>query len=193
MPQTPSQSQRFVLVVGRLDQFIQADPECAEAVQEALEPCFEDAHLDVGAVTERPQPAQLRSLLANLGRAASDDEDVAEILSESLDAALDTLAENDFFGTERQSDPRGDGRDDDYSLWFVQGVDDQQFEPGANRPVGQEGFLITDLTEEQFEVSLDGQSLGCFTHDDLGWAGMDIVRSLVEDIAQVRAIALREA
>ena len=32
--------------------------------------------------------------------------------------------ENDGFGTEGQSDPRGDRRDGEWSMWQVQGVDD---------------------------------------------------------------------
>lgn len=34
-----------------------------------------------------------------------------KIVFKAIDSALDALAQDDFFGTERQNDPRGDGRD----------------------------------------------------------------------------------
>jgi hypothetical protein len=47
----------------------------------------------------------------------------AEVYSEALDAMLDDLAMDDVFGTEGQSDPRGDFREGDWSMANVQGVD----------------------------------------------------------------------
>jgi len=43
--------------------------------------------------------------------------------SDILEEGLDTLLENDYFGTEGQCDPRGDHRDGDYSMEYVEGVD----------------------------------------------------------------------
>lgn len=40
----------------------------------------------------------------------------AEDLAEVLEAFLDSLAEQDAFGTERQCDPRGDFRNGEWSL-----------------------------------------------------------------------------
>ncbi len=54
-----------------------------------------------------------------------DDEDDAEVFSEHLDDMLDEMAEQDFFGTERQCDPRGDFRSSEWSMWFVDGIDEE--------------------------------------------------------------------
>lgn len=58
-------------------------------------------------------------------QAAADKSDAA-VFAEELDIMLDGLAQDDFFGTEQQSDPRGDFRDRKY--WSVQqsveGIDD---------------------------------------------------------------------
>lgn len=53
------------------------------------------------------------------------DPDDAVVYSEKLELMLEELRGDDFFGTEGQNDPRGDGRDsDEWSMDFVQGVDD---------------------------------------------------------------------
>jgi len=39
-----------------------------------------------------------------------------ETFVESMDIMLDELADNDFFGTEQQCDPRGDFRDGEWSI-----------------------------------------------------------------------------
>lgn len=54
---------------------------------------------------------------------AVDDFDTADLFSDKLDALLDDLAEDDFFGTEQQLDPRGDGREGVWSMWTVEGID----------------------------------------------------------------------
>lgn len=38
-----------------------------------------------------------------------------------LDRLLDDLRDSDYFGTEGQSDPRGDGREGAWSMWDVEG------------------------------------------------------------------------
>lgn len=53
-----------------------------------------------------------------------EDEQYAEVYALSLDSELDYLHSDDFFGSEGQSDPRGDFRDGMYSCQYrVQGVD----------------------------------------------------------------------
>ncbi len=62
-------------------------------------------------------------VLERMLRMTRDDEDDAQMISDVLEGALEELAQNDAFGTERQCDPRGDGRDGDWSMSRVQGVD----------------------------------------------------------------------
>lgn len=45
-----------------------------------------------------------------------DDEDVLEYWASDIDCMLDEMASNDFFGTEGQRDPRGDGREGEWSV-----------------------------------------------------------------------------
>lgn len=54
---------------------------------------------------------------------ARDNEDDAEMLAEALDTMLTDLHGNDGFGTEGQCDPRGDFRNDRWSMTRVEGVD----------------------------------------------------------------------
>jgi hypothetical protein len=53
----------------------------------------------------------------------TDNEDDAEVLSDELGLMIACLAQEDFFGTEGQCDPRGDFRVNDWSMQKVQGVD----------------------------------------------------------------------
>lgn len=55
----------------------------------------------------------------------AEDEDEAESISGPLEMMLSDLHGEDFFGTEGQCDPRGDFRDDEWNMSYVQGVDDQ--------------------------------------------------------------------
>ncbi len=52
------------------------------------------------------------------------DEAMAEVYATGLQAMLTSLEDNDFFGTEGQCDPRGDQRDEEWSMDNVQGLDD---------------------------------------------------------------------
>ena len=52
------------------------------------------------------------NILAGLNRLVPEDEANADVLREELDNMLDTLRADDFFGTEGQCDPRGDGREE---------------------------------------------------------------------------------
>lgn len=63
-------------------------------------------------------------VLARLNEAATEDESDAEMIAEALDVMLDDLHGNDFFGTEGQTDPRGDFRDGEWSMGCVQGIDE---------------------------------------------------------------------
>lgn len=54
--------------------------------------------------------------------AAASEEDAA-MFSEMLEAALNDISYDDGFGTEAQNDPRGDGRDGEWSMDWVAGVD----------------------------------------------------------------------
>ncbi len=51
------------------------------------------------------------------------DSDEADAYSAMLDEMLDNLKCQDFFGTEAQTDPRGDGRNGDWSMERVEGID----------------------------------------------------------------------
>ena len=52
------------------------------------------------------------NILAGLNQLVLEDESNADVLREELDSMLDTLRDDDFFGTEGQCDPRGDGREE---------------------------------------------------------------------------------
>lgn len=54
---------------------------------------------------------------------ARDNEDDAEMLAESLEGMLTDIHGGDGFGTEGQCDPRGDFREDHWSMTRVEGVD----------------------------------------------------------------------
>ena len=56
-------------------------------------------------------------ILPKLLEECKDDDFFAEVLAETLEVFLDSLASDDFFGTERQCDPRGDFRNGNWSLF----------------------------------------------------------------------------
>lgn len=62
-------------------------------------------------------------VLQRLADMAAKDPDEAEMLSGSLEEMLEDIHGNDGFGTEGQSDPRGDFRDGTWSMGHVQGLD----------------------------------------------------------------------
>lgn len=53
-----------------------------------------------------------------------DNEDFAVFLQDYLEEALTAYHEEDGFGTEGQTDPRGDFRNGDWSMWNVEGVEE---------------------------------------------------------------------
>lgn len=58
----------------------------------------------------------LLTVLDRIKDRVTDDEDDAELWADALDQMLDDLLSEDFFGTEGQLDPRGDGRDGEFSV-----------------------------------------------------------------------------
>ncbi len=66
---------------------------------------------------------RVKLVLERIIEAAVNDADEAAVYAERLDDMLDDLKMEDFFGTEAQCDPRGDNRDDNWSMYRVQGID----------------------------------------------------------------------
>jgi hypothetical protein len=63
------------------------------------------------------------TVLNRIAAQVSADEDYAEMYAEMLDSLLGEAHGNDAFGTEGQSDPRGDFRNGEWSMNRVEGVD----------------------------------------------------------------------
>lgn len=63
------------------------------------------------------------TVLNRLITLVKDDDDFADALSDDLNTLLDDIHSQDGFGTEGQSDPRGDFRDGHWDMWNVEGVD----------------------------------------------------------------------
>ena len=66
---------------------------------------------------------RIKRVLERIMDGVDEDEDVAEIIADALDSMLEDLAQDDFFGSERALDPRGDGRNGSFSMRHVEGVD----------------------------------------------------------------------
>ena len=63
-------------------------------------------------------------VLENMIALVKEDEDYAQMFSVSLECELSDMRCGDAFGTEGQSDPRGDQREgDEFSMDYVQGID----------------------------------------------------------------------
>lgn len=62
-------------------------------------------------------------VLATMQRMAQTDESYAELFADLLEEGLTSLHDNDAFGTEGQSDPRGDFRNGHWSMACVEHVD----------------------------------------------------------------------
>ena len=65
------------------------------------------------------------TVLARLITMVHDNEGDAEVIADTFDDYLDSLAQDDFFGTEQQMDPRGDFRSGPWFMSQVQGVDSE--------------------------------------------------------------------
>lgn len=70
------------------------------------------------------EQVRLNKVLDRLKGLNKSDPDFSGDFSPLLDNLLEELHQCDFFGTEGQSDPRGDFRNDDWSMNRVEGVDD---------------------------------------------------------------------
>jgi len=71
------------------------------------------------ATTQQRVALVLERIIKNV----TEDENDAEMYSDSLEFELNELLGQDAFGSEGQRDPRGDHRDDQYSMDRVEGVD----------------------------------------------------------------------
>jgi hypothetical protein len=69
------------------------------------------------------QQERVAKVLDNMKAMALEDDDNAAMFAEGLELYLNELNGEDAFGTEGQSDPRGDFRDGDWSMNRVQGLD----------------------------------------------------------------------
>ena len=65
------------------------------------------------------------TVLARLITMVHDNEGDAEVIADTFDDYLYSLAQDDFFGTEQQMDPRGDFRSGPWFMSQVQGVDSE--------------------------------------------------------------------
>ena len=66
---------------------------------------------------------RVQKVLGRMTQLIEQDEDYADFFTEGLEEMLESLSNNDAFGTEAQADPRGDGRDGVVNMWNVQGID----------------------------------------------------------------------
>ena len=69
------------------------------------------------------QQKRNEKVLERLISFSNDDSNCAKELAVALDDMLGDLCMDDFFGTETQMDPRGDGRDGHWTMYRVEGVD----------------------------------------------------------------------
>lgn len=79
---------------------------------------------------QTPTQQRVTKILFNMLEMVKFDQDYAEMFSDMLEDGLNDLEQGDCFGTEGQTDPRGDQRDindddddDPWSMTNVQGVD----------------------------------------------------------------------
>lgn len=72
-----------------------------------------------------PEQRRVTTVLERMLAMVREDSDYATMFAQMLEGGLESLAQDDAFGTERQCDPRGDGRDAGlyWSMARVQGVD----------------------------------------------------------------------
>lgn len=66
---------------------------------------------------------RVEKVLTRMIKMSNGDEDYAQWFSEDLEKILENMLNEDAFGTEGQADPRGDGRDGNWSMNHVQGID----------------------------------------------------------------------
>lgn len=71
------------------------------------------------------QQKRIKMVLERMITLSMEDTNYAEAFSTILEDGLSEIRDEDGFGTEAQSDPRGDGREGSWSMKCVQGVDRQ--------------------------------------------------------------------
>lgn len=74
-------------------------------------------------VIQDAQQIRVLKVLENIKQLVEEEEYYADAFSEYLDTMLDDMNGQDIFGTEGQQDPRGDMRNDSWSMNYVEGVD----------------------------------------------------------------------
>jgi hypothetical protein len=67
---------------------------------------------------------RVQKVLSKMSQLLKEDDSFADLFSGPLERCLTELKDEDHFGSEGQCDPRGDGRDGEFSMTHVQGVDD---------------------------------------------------------------------
>ena len=48
-----------------------------------------------------------------------------------------------------------------------------------------QGFIIREVNDETWEVHLNGEHITTLTHDEDGWAGIDRVELVLENVARI--------
>ena len=74
-------------------------------------------------VKQTKQQKRNQLVLERLIAFSNENNDTAKWLAAGFDDLLDDLCQDDFFGTETQMDPRGDGRNGMWSMKKVEGID----------------------------------------------------------------------
>lgn len=69
------------------------------------------------------QQERVAKVLDNIRALVMEDDDNAAMFAEMLENNLDELNVEDAFGSEGQSDPRGDFRNGEWSMTKVEGID----------------------------------------------------------------------
>lgn len=69
------------------------------------------------------QQKRITKVLEKMIILCEEDEFNADVFSNNLDIVLEDLLGDDFFGTEGQCDPRGDGRNGIWNMFKVEGID----------------------------------------------------------------------
>lgn len=77
----------------------------------------------------------------------------ATTIAGELDSFLEQIAMDDGFGTERQTDPRGDGRDDEYASVFVENKAPQTQTERNIEVLDNLEALLVDPSEEYLRES----------------------------------------
>jgi hypothetical protein len=126
---------RVELVLERIKAMALADEYDASMFQEALDPMLDElkengffgegGQMDprAGTIADSwPIGHVIDHLIAETRSSVP----AAQSLSDALEETLSDIASQDGFGSEGQSDPRGDGRDGSWSMTYVEGIDGRE-------------------------------------------------------------------